>query len=478
MNRAVIFRHLGSILLLNTIMMVLSSTVSLCYCVDGAFWPLLYSAAITGMVAAVLFFFGKRETKVSTREGYAILFCAWLFSCLFGMLPYLIYGGEFSLINAWYESVSGYTTTGGTILKNVEALPKGLLFWRSSTHWIGGMGVVLLIIIILPEQAAARLRLAKMEISVLSKEHFHFRIKHTLRIIASVYLGLTISATLCYMLAGMNLFDAVNHGFSTVATGGFSTKNQSLLSFNSLGIEVVSMIFMLISGMHFGLIFLAITGKSMNLFRSPIIRYYVASLILGGLFISLNLVFNNSGTPFWPALRWGMFQSISLGTTTGFATTDSSLWPVFSVIVLMFLSIQCACSGSTSGGVKVDRFCIFWASLKAQIKKQLHPQAYVPVRVGGVTLEPDTVASVNLYIAFYFIIIISTAAILSLVGYDVLDSLSASIAHIGNAGPGFGSVGNMSNYSHFIAPTKFVCTVEMLLGRLEIYGFMMIFFLR
>ena len=458
--------------------MVLSAGVSACYGVDGAFWSLLYSALITGVVSAFPLYFREKETKVSTREGFAILFCAWFFSCLFGMLPYLIYGGEFTLINAWYESVSGYTTTGGTILKSVEALPKGLLFWRSSTHWIGGMGVVLLIIIILPEQAAARLRLSKMELSSLSKEHFNFRIRRTLRIIASVYLGLTIAATLCYILVGMSLFDAVNHGFSTAATGGFSTRNESLLSFNCVGIEIVGMIFMLLSGMHFGLLYLAITGKSMNLFRSPVIRYYVASLLLVGLFIALDLIFRYSGVQFWTAFRWGMFQAISLGTTTGFATANSSLWPVFSVILLTFLSIQCACSGSTTGGVKVDRFCILWASLKAQMQKQLHPQAYVPVKVGGVTLEPDTVSSVCLFISLYFCIILLVAAILSLFGYDMLDSLSASIAHIGNVGPGFGSVGNMSNYSHFAAPPKFVCTIEMLLGRLEIYGFLMVFFLK
>ena len=475
MNRSVLFRHLGSILMLNAIIMAISAGVSACYGIDTSFWPLLCSALITGGVAVIPLCFVEREIKVSNREGYAILFFAWIFSCLFGMLPYLFYGGEFSLINAWYESVSGYTTTGGTILKSVESIPKGLLFWRSSTHWIGGMGVVLLIIILLPEQAAVRMRLAKMELSSLSQEHYRFRIRHTLRIIFSVYLGLTIAASLCYMFVGMNLFDAVNHGFSTVATGGFSTKNQSLLSYNSIGIEVVAMFFMLLSGMHFGLLFLAVTGKPMNLFRSPIIRYYVVSLLLAGLFISLDLTFGTTGLSFWPALRLGLFQSISLGTTTGFATADSSLWPVFSVIVLIFLSIQCACSGSTTGGIKVDRFCIFWASVKAQIQKFLHPQAYIPVRVGGVSLEADAVASVNLYIALYFLIIFVVAALLSLFGYDILDSFSASVAHIGNVGPGFGSVGNMSNYSHFLAAPKMMCTIEMLLGRLEIFGFIMIF---
>ena len=475
MNRSVIFRHLGSILMINAIMMALSAGVSVCYGVDSAFWPLLISAVITGLCSFFQIYDKEKGVKVSTREGYAILFFAWLFSCLFGMLPYLLYGGEFTLINAWYESVSGYTTTGGTIIKHVESIPKGLLFWRSSTHWIGGMGVVLLIIIILPEQAAVRMRLAKMELSTLSTGNYRFRIRHTLRVITSVYLGLTLASTFCYMLVGMNFFDAVNHGFSTAATGGFSTKNESLLSFHSLGIELVGMIFMLLSGMHFGLVFLAVTGKSMNLFRSPIIRYYVISLLLAGLFISLDLTFSNSGISFWPALRQGMFQSISLGTTTGFATADSSLWPVFSVIVLLFLSIQCACSGSTTGGIKVDRFCIFWASLKAQIQKQLHPQAYIPAKVGGVTLESDSVAAVNLYISLYFFIIIVVAAFLSLFGYDILDSFSASVAHIGNVGPGFGTVGNMSNYSHFIAPPKIVCTIEMLLGRLEIFGFIMIF---
>ena len=457
--------------------MGVSALVSMMYHIDAAFFPLLISAVVTCIVGVAPLLFLPKQIQVSNREGYVILFSAWLLSCLFGMLPYLFWGGEFSIVNAWYESVSGYTTTGSTILTDIEALPHGLLFWRSSTHWIGGLGVMLLMLIVSPEVGAARLRLSKMEISSLSKDHFNFRMQRILRIVAVVYFGITLAATFAYFLAGMNLFDAVNHAFSTVATGGFSTKNASILAYHSTAIEVVSMFFMLVSGMHFGLIYMTVTGKSATVFRTPVARYYLFSLLFAGLLITLNLIFNASESSFWPALCKGMFQSISIGTTTGFATADSSIWPPFCIIILLFLSIQCGCAGSTSGGIKVDRLLIFWASLKSQIQKQLHSKAFVPVKLGGSILEPDMVTSVNVFLVFYFLIILFISTILTFFGHNLLDGLTSSVAHMGNVGPAFGSVGSLSNYAHFSALSKCVLTVEMLLGRLEIWGFLMIFYI-
>ena len=477
MNIPLISRYIGSILLLNALLMGAAVVVSVCYGVDTAFYPLLWSAIITGTAGVFPVIFVKKQTRLSTREGYVILFFAWLCSCLFGMLPYIWWGGEFSLINAWYESVSGYTTTGGTILSDIESLPRGLLFWRSATHWIGGMGVVLLMLIILPEQGAARLRLSKMELSSLSKDYYQFKVQRILRVIAWVYIGITFVAFLSYMLVGMGLFDALNHALSTVATGGFSTKNQSIMYFHSIGVEWVAMIFMVLAGMHFGLIYVAITGKSMNLFRSPVIRYYLISLLACGVLISLNLWWSGGAPSFRESFRLGMFQSISMGTTTGFATAGIASWPAFSIFILIFLSIQCACSGSTSGGIKADRLYIFWVSIGAQIRKQLHPQAYVSVRIGGHHVDPDTVASVHLYIGLYLIIILMVSFILSLFGHDVANAFSASVAHLGNVGPGFGSADGLSNYADFPVMSKLMLSLEMLLGRLEIYGFMMIFFL-
>ncbi|MCL1973577.1 MAG: TrkH family potassium uptake protein [Bacteroidetes bacterium] len=477
MNISLIARYIGSILLLNALLMVGATVVSGCYGLDTAFFPLLLSAVITGMAGLAPLFFVKRNARISTREGYVVLFFAWLLSCLFGMLPYLLWGGEFNLINAWYESVSGFTTTGGTIVSEIESLPHGLLFWRSATQWIGGMGVVLLMLIVLPEQSAARLRLSKMELSSLSKDYYQFKVQRILRVIAWVYFGLTLAAFVSYMLVGMGFFDALNHAFSTVATGGFSTKNQSINSFHNIGVEWVAMIFMLLAGMHFGLLYVAITGKSLNLFRSPVVRYYLVSLLVCGVLISLNLWWSGVASSFGESFRLGIFQSIAMGTTTGFATAGIALWPAFSLFLLIFLSIQCACSGSTSGGIKADRLCIFWISIGAQIRRQLHPQAYVSVRIGGHNLDPDAVASVNLYIGLYLIVILVVSFILSLFGLDMTDAFSASVAHMGNVGPGFGSADGMSNYAHFSVMSKLMFCIEMLLGRLEIYGFIMIFFL-
>jgi len=380
MNISVIARYLGLVLIINALFMLISAFVSVIYDVDASFSPLILSAIITFTTGTFPLIFVKKDIKINIKEGFTIVVFSWILSCLFGMLPYILYGGEFSIFNSWFESVSGYTTTGATILKDVESLPKGLLFWRASTHWLGGMGVVLFMLLILPMVNTFRMKLSKMEISSLSQDNFKYRAYQTITIISVVYVGLTFLETTLLLIAGMPLFDAVTNSFGTVATGGFSIKNLSIMAYDSFWIELIIMVFMFISGMHFGLLFGVFTGKNYKLFKSPIIKYYIISTLLGSLFVSLNLGF--SGTlESWPrAFRDGFFQVISCSTTTGFASADSSVWPSFSMLLIMFFSIQCACSGSTAGGMKVDRVWIFVKSVKSQLIKQLHPSAVMPVK--------------------------------------------------------------------------------------------------
>ncbi len=475
MNLSVVSRNIGIALLFNAFFMFLGVIVSIVYDFDSSFSPLLLSCVITAITGLFPLIFVRKYENISIKEGFTIVILSWLLSCLFGMLPYVLWGGEFSLINSWYESVSGYTTTGSTILTNVEALPKGLLFWRSSTHFIGGIGVVIFMLLILPSASTFRMRLSKMEISALSKENYKFRTKQTVKVIASVYVGLTILETVCLMLVGMDFFDAINHAFSTVATGGFSTRGESILAFDSVSIEIVITIFMLLSSVHFGLLYSSVTTRSFKIFKSPVIRFYLATLLVTGIVIAFNLKFSGDADSWFTALRLSIFQVVSMASTTGFATSDTAIWPHLSILLLMYLSIQCACSGSTSGGLKSDRVLIFLKSFQSQLKKHAHPNAVIPVRVGNHIVEPELVSSVNLFIVIYVFMIFLGAITFSVLGVSMIDAFSASISHMGNVGPAFGTVGSLDNYSHFPALGKFLSTLQMFLGRLEIYTLLVVF---
>lgn len=475
MNLKIITRNIGLALLLSALFMYISAIISAIYNFDASFSPLLLSAFITSVAGAFPLIFVTKTHDINIREGFVIVVFAWVISCLFGMLPYVLYGGEFSIINSWFESVSGYTTTGGTILLNVESLPKGLLFWRSSTHWLGGLGVVVFMLLVLPSVNSFRLRLSKMEISSLSRENFRFKVNQTIHIIFYVYLGLTVLQTILLCMAGMSLFDAINHSFSTIATGGFSTKNQSIMQFHSFTIELIMMVFMVLAGIHFGLLYSIFIGKPGNLFRSTIVRFYLFSLLVGGVIISLNIWLSGTISSFSTAFRQGFFQLISIATTTGFATADSSIWPSFSILILIYFSFQTACTGSTTGGLKVDRVYMFFASIRAQLRKQVHPNAIVSIKINNHSIDREVVSSVNLYIALYIMVVFVVTLLLSLMGINLVDSFSSSVACMGNVGPGFGSVGSLGNYSHFPSLAKLLLSIEMIFGRLEIYSIMVLF---
>ncbi len=477
MNLKVVSRNVGFALLLNALFMFISAIVSGIYGFDTSFSPLLLSAIITTVAGTFPLIFVRRFYDISIKEGFAIVVLSWVLSCLFGMLPYVLYGGEFSIVNAWFESVSGYTTTGSTILSDVEILPKGLLFWRSSTHWLGGIGVVLFMLLVLPSLSAFRMRLSKMEISDLSKNNFRFKAYQTIRVITTVYLTLTITEALFLTIAGMDVFDAINHSFSTIATGGFSTKNLSIKYYDSVAIDIIIMVFMLLSGMHFGLLYGAMTGKSLNILKSPVIKYYLLSIMAGSIIVTLNIKFSGVYTDWGSAVREGFFQVISVGTTTGFANGDSSVWPGLSILLIMFFTIQCACSGSTSGGMKADRVWIFFSSIRSQIIKNIHPNAVVNVKVGSRTLDKETVYNVNQFIVLYLLIVFVVGMLLVAFGTPLLESFSASIACMGNVGPGFGLVGSLGNYASISIVGKIILSIEMLLGRMEIFSLLMIFVL-
>lgn len=468
MRPHIIFRYSGLILLFNALFLFISFLISSIYA-DSAVMPLLYSFLLAFFFGVFPILFVPPSDLITNKEGFVIVVSSWLLSCLIGILPYILYGGEFSLTNAWFESVSGFTTTGSSILMDVEALPMGLLFWRASTHWIGGIGIIIFALSVMPSVGRAGMVLYRAEMSPLAMDNFNFRTKKTLKILLTVYVGLTIAETFGLLLCGMNVFDAITHSFATIATGGFSTKNTSIASFSSFSIETVIMIFMLLSGLHFGLLFSALHGKISELWRSPVTRYYILALAAGIIITALNIHGNPYATWF-DSFRFASFQVISLGTSTGFATTDSTLWPTFSQLILIFFILQGACSGSTSGGIKMDRAILFWKGLTKRIRITRHPHAVIIPKIGGITIDEDILEAGLLYIVLYICIVFASSFILTALGVDAMSAFSGSAATMGGVGPGFGTVGSMGNFSLIPDPGKWVLTINMLLGRLEIFA--------
>jgi trk system potassium uptake protein TrkH len=473
MRLYVVIRYVAFALLLNALFMAISTSIAVFYH-DSSFMPLLYSTLVTALFGFFPLIFIPPTSHISNKEGLSIVVLSWLLSCLVGTIPYILWGGVFTFTNAWFESVSGFTTTGSTILVDIETLPFGLLFWRSATHWIGGIGIIIFVLSVLPFLGEAEVVLFRSEVSTVVKKNFHYRARGAIHILAGVYLGLTILETMSLLLAGMNLFDALTHSFATVATGGFSPKNNSIAYYNNSIIETIIIIFMIFSGIHFGLLFSVASGNIKNLLKSTVVKYYVFALFLGVLMSTINI----HGIQYhsWPdSLRFAAFQIVSIGTSTGFATTDTSVWPPLSQLLIIFFALQCACSGSTSGGIKVDRIVILWKSFIRHIKKLMHPNAVITVRLENESIREDLVSNITLYIMVYLLIVLVSTFLLSALNVDMLSSFSGTVATMGNVGPGLGSVGSTGNFNHIPDMGKWILTMTMLLGRLEIYAIFIFF---
>ena len=476
MRPQIIIRYIGLTLLFNAIFLFISAAIS-AYKLDAGLLPLLYSGVVAALLGVFPILFVPAAYDIRSDEGLVIVIFSWLLASLIGALPYILYGGEFTFTNAVFESVSGFTTTGSTILNEIEALPLGLLFWRSTTHFIGGIGIIIFMLAVVPSISQAAMVLYKSEVSGLAVDNFQYRTKKTLQIILVVYVGLVLLETAALLLLGMDLFDAVTHSFATIATGGFSPKNSSLAFYHSAAIEIVVIVFMVLSGLHFGLIFVAVTGNIQKIWKSAVARYYVLAMAVGVILISIDV--HGVIYPRWSdALRYAAFQLASLGTSTGFATTDTANWPPFSILVLIFFTLQCACAGSTSGGIKVDRIIIFCKSVGYQFRRLKHPRAVFAMKVDNSVIDQEMIAASNLYIAVYLGVVFLSGLILTFMGVDIMSAFSGSAAAMGNVGPGFNLVSSLGNFSHIPAAGKWVLSIVMLLGRLEIYSFLMLLIFR
>ncbi len=469
MNLKVISRNVGVALLVSALFMLLSAIVSLIDGGDSALAPLLISFTITFIVGVFPFIFTRKNANISLKDGFMIIFLSWLLSFIFGALPYALWGGPFTVINAWFESVSGFTTTGATILEDVEALPRSLIFWRASTHFIGGLGVVVFLLLIIPNTSPIRLRLTNMELSSLSRDDYRSRANKSVSIFASVFLGLGALAFVSYLLAGMNWFDAICHAFTVCSTGGFSTRNLSIASFDSTAISVLTIVFMFLGSVHFGIIFMVIVGRSLRPLRNPILRFYVAALAVISVVTSLSLKLDSADMTWGKAFLDGTFQVVSYASTSGLAVADNANWPMLACFMLVLVSLVCGCAGSTSGGLKVDRALVLFKAIRMQIRKTLYPSTIFEVRLGRRILHDEEIYPQVLYIAMYFLLVGISTVICMLVGDPNNHAILGSIASLSNVGPSLGDIGSMGNYNAEPAILKFIFSFDMFLGRVEIY---------
>ena len=474
MNVKAISVNIGKALLVSALFMALSLVVSLIYGRDAGFGPLLISFIITLIVGAFPFIFVRSVPVLTMKDGFVTIVLAWILSFIFGMLPYVLYGGEFTLINAWFESVSGYTTTGSTILVDIEALPKSILFWRSSTHYIGGLGVVVFLLLVMPEASPYRLRLTNMELSALSKDGYRYKSSKVVWVITMVYIGLTVTSCLSLLAAGMPLFDALNHGFSIAATGGFSTRNLSIAAFDSQLISFVAMVFMALAAIHFGLLYAVVATRSFKPLNNTVVKYYFLSILSMTLLISFSLIKDGGYDSWGKALMDSSFNVVSYMSTTGFANCDNSSWPWLAAVVLIFVSFHCGCSGSTTGGIKIDRLLISFKAISTEIKRRLHPSSVSHVKLGGHNLPDSAVGAVMMFIVVYVLVIFASIVLAMLFGTDASDAVTGVIASIGSVGPGVGELGSLDNYSSQLVSAKAIYTIDMFLGRLEIYPVMVV----
>jgi trk system potassium uptake protein TrkH len=438
---------------------------------DDSFNPLVFSGMASLLSGIFAIITTKPQENMSVEEGYRIVTGCWITACVFGALPFLFYGGEFTVVNAFFESVSGFTTTGASILNNIEALPNGMQFWRIATAWMGGIGIVTLVSLVISGQHDRHSVLASAELSDLAKSYYGGRKKHFVYRMIAVYLIITSSSAIALRLTKMPWFDATTLAMSACSTCGFCTKNISVAFYDNVAVEIILIVAMLMGATNFSLMFSTIwpdkrTRK--NLFNTQVIRWFLSLVAIAILAVSVNLYFSGYCASFPRALRLAAFQVCSLSTTTGFATADTDIWPTGSMGILLLCSLVCGCSGSTSGGIKMDRFVIVVKSLKGLVSSLVGVKNVNRTKLDGQVKTEESITSIIAFMGLYVLIIAIGALVFGL-SMDFKTSITASIACIGSVGPGFGEVGSMGNYAGFLGFQKVIAMLIMLLGRVEIF---------
>jgi len=476
MNYRIVSYVVGRILQLEAVLFMLPLIASLIYSgTDGMtpVWAFLIAAGISLAIGLFLtYVLGKNNKLLFAREGFAIVSLAWILMSAVGALPFVISGEIPSFVDAFFETVSGFTTTGASILTNVEALSHGILFWRSFTHWLGGMGVLVFIMAILPQDTGRNIHIMRAEMPGPIVGKLVPRLSETARILYIIYMVMTAVEVVLLLFGGMPLFDSLVHSLGTAGTGGFGIKGDSIGSYSAYCQWVIT-VFMLLFGVNFNLYYLILIKQLKTAVKSTELWVYGIIVVSAGVIITINIFPMYNGVA--EAVRHAFFQVASIITTTGYSSVDFNMWPGFSKALLVVLMFVGGCAGSTAGGIKISRFIIAIKTVFKDIRKMLHPRSVSGVKFEGKKVDDKTINSVSLYFAFYFIIFLVIFLLLSLEPFSFEANFTATVACFNNIGPGLAEVGPMSGFAAYSVPAKLLLSFAMLLGRLEIFPILLLF---
>lgn len=475
MNLRIVLRSLGMLLACECLTLIPSTLVALFYG-DGDFLSFIFTMLIIICFASVLMLIKPKNKTIYPKEGFAIVAIGWILISFFGAFPFYFSKAIPSFIDAFFESSSGFSTTGSTLLTDVESLPRGILFWRSFTHWVGGMGILVLTIAILPSMGMGSMQVMKAESPGPIVGKIVPKLGSTAKILYSIYLCLTLAQVILLVLAGMPIYDAFLHAFGTLGTGGFSNKNISIGYYDSPLIEGIIAVFMILSGVNFSLYYFILKGNIKSFWKDQELKLYLCILGLSMLLITGNLLYSGQYSSVGMAFRYSSFQVASVMTTTGYATADYNLWPMFSKALLLLIMFAGGCAGSTAGGIKISRLLIGFRSLLCSFKRIIHPNACYVVRFNDKKVDDSTVLAITTYFFVYMLVFFTGLLIISINNFDFATTVSSVITTLNNIGPGIELVGPMGNFSAFSGLSKITFSFLMIIGRVELYPILLLLF--
>lgn len=447
------------------------------YYLDGTLLHWIYSVAISLLLGGVLWgstFRSKERRNIKKRDGYIIVTFSWVVMAFSGAIPFVLTGAIPNFTDAFFESISGFTTTGASILDNIESLPESILFWRSLTQWIGGLGFIVLVISILPSLGIRGMQLFMAEAPGITADKLKPRIQDTGKRLWFLYIILTAAETILLTFGDMSFFDAINHSLTTMSTGGFSTKQGSIAHFNSSYIQYVITIFMFLGGTNFVLLYLCFKGEFMKLFRNGEFQTYLGITLFATALVT-SILFFNDALSFDLAFRESIFQVISILTTTGYASSDFTTWGSSVSLIFFLLMFIGACAGSTAGGIKIVRHLIIAKNSIIEFRRQLHPSAIIPVRINGKAVAHEITRNIMAFVIIYITIFGAASVILTLIGMDSITAMGSVASSLGNVGPGLNATGPAQSYSHIPELAKWILSATMVVGRLELFTVLIIF---
>jgi trk/ktr system potassium uptake protein len=466
MNPKAVFKLVGAVLLMLGATMLISVLIALIY-KEGDAGGIALSSIITIVIGLLLLLINKGKYDLNYRDGFAVVTFSWLAMSLAGALPFYLTGAIPTITDCFFESASGFTTTGASIINDIEALPHGILFWRSFTHWIGGMGIIVFSIAILPFLGVGGMQMFKAESPGPTADKLTPKIKDTAEILWGVYVLITVVEIFMLRFGGMNWFDSACHSFGTLATGGFSTKNTSIGHYDSAYIQYVIMFFMFLAGISFNLHFHAIRGKVTKYWKSAEFKFFFYVILSSIIVVTIERVV--SGELFERSFRDAAFQVIAIATTTGYATADFELWHGFVQLLLVLLMFMGGMAGSTGGGIKAVRIQVLFKQARVELHKIIHPKTLYPIRLGKKLVEDDIVRNILAFFLLYILIMVAGSIVMSFLGLDLTTAVTSVISCLSNIGPGLGDIGPSENYSTIPLVGKWILSFLMIVGRLEIY---------